>query len=357
MAVRLGKTKDGLNLAELPPALKGVTCYFCHAASTTSGNHNGALELAGDGVMRGPFQDPARSMPHAGGYSRLHDRETPESASLCGPCHDVVTPRGAHIERTFLEWKGSLYAKPGQLACGKCHMDGRDGVVADAPGVGLRRVHDHSMPGADVALTPFPNQAEQLTLVKQTLDSTLIAKLCVKPSPRGFVAEVVLDNAFAGHGFPSGANQDRRAWVELVAYRGGTIVYSSGVVRDKEAVLAAPDPDLWVLHDTIFGEHGREVHMFWEAARFESRQLPPAVTNAPTDPAFYHAVTRTYDLGVAQPERITLRVRMRPIDFDVLGDLVASKDLDAALLDRIPTFDLASATKEWTQDKGFRCIE
>jgi hypothetical protein len=356
LAVKLGKTKDGLNLAELPASIKGVTCYFCHAAHAVNGTSNNAVAIADDGVMRGPIGDPASSMPHAGAYSRLHDREAPESASLCGGCHDVVTPRGAHIERTFLEWKESLYAKAGQLTCGKCHMDGRDGLAADAPRVGLRRVHDHAMPGVDVALTPFAEAADQRERVQQLLDGTLITKLCVKPSPRGVAADVVLDNAFAGHKFPSGANQDRRAWVELVAYRAGTVVFSSGVVPEKKAVVSIGDPNLWVLRDKVFGADGKEVHMFWEAARVEAEQLPPAVTNVPTDPAFYHAVTRTYELGGVQPDRITLRVKVRPVDFDLLDELVTSKDLDPALLDRVPTFVLGGASKEWTPDKGFQCV-
>lgn len=356
VAVRLGKTKDGLNLAELPASMRGVTCYFCHSAAEVKGTHDAALELAGDGALRGAIADPAKAMPHAGTYSRLHDRETPDSASLCGSCHDVVTPGGAHIERTFLEWQKSLYSKPGQLACGKCHMDGREGLAADVPGVGLRRVHDHSMPALDVALTPFAETDAQRKRVQQLLDGALIAKLCVRPSPRGLAADVVLDNAFAGHQFPSGATQDRRAWVELVAYQNGGVIYSTGVVPDKQSVLSSAGPDAWVLRDRIYGSDGKELHMFWGATRYESEQLPPAVTNVATDPAFYHAVTRTFEIS-GQPDRITMRVRMRPVDFDLLEDLVASKDLDPMVLDRVPTFDLASTVKEWTTVIGLKCVD
>lgn len=119
LAVRLGLTKDGSNLADLPSSVRGVTCYFCHAADAVEGTHNNPLRLADDGVMRGGIRDPIKSMPHRGAWSPLHDRENHDSSSLCGACHDVVTPHGAHIERTFDEWKSSLYAQPGQLACGK----------------------------------------------------------------------------------------------------------------------------------------------------------------------------------------------------------------------------------------------
>jgi hypothetical protein len=356
MAVRLGLTKDGSNLAELPTSVRGVTCYFCHAAAAVEDTHNNPLKLADDGAMRGSIHDPVKAMPHAGVYSPLHDREVPESASLCGACHDVVTPHGAHIERTFEEWKSSLYAKPGQLSCGKCHMEGRDGRAAQTDGAPTRKVHDHSMPAVDIALTPFFGADVQRAAVQRLLDTTLLTKLCVKQTPLGFVADVTLDNAFAGHEFPSGANQDRRVWVELFAYKAGSVIFSTGVVEDRKAASELVDPNYWLLRDKIFTPDGRETHLFWEAARVEEGQLPAAVTNNPLDPAFVHSVTRTYPLPAA-PDRVTMRVRMRPLDFDLLDDLVRSGDLDPEVLAKVPTYDLASGTKEWTFDTGgYRCV-
>lgn len=362
VAVRLGLTKDGTNLGQLPTAVRGVTCYFCHQVDAVLGTHNNPLHLGDDGVMRGAIHDPASSMPHKGAYSPLHDREMRESADLCGACHDVVTPHGAHLERTFEEWKSSLYAQPGQLSCGKCHMEGRDGQAARIEGTVTpsRRVHDHSMPAVDVALTPFFGADTQKAAVQRLLDSTILTKLCVKQTPLGFTADVTLDNAFAGHAFPSGAAQDRRVWLELFAYdKNGAQIFSTGAIEDKKAASAfgATDPNLWLLRDKIFSTDNREVHMFWEAARYESVNLPPAVTNDPLDPRFIHSVTRSFSLP-APPDRVKMRVRMRPLDFDLLDDLVASGDLDPAIRDQIPTYDLASGTKEWTSSVGFAtCVQ
>lgn len=356
VAVRMGKTKDGLNLAELPPFMRGVTCFFCHTTDAVEGTHNNPLRLAGDDTMRGGIGDPVKA-PHKSLYSTLHDREDQGSSSLCGACHDVVTPPGAHIERTFTEWQASLYSKPGQLSCGKCHMDGREGVAARVDGAPQRRVHEHVMAGVDIALTPFTDEPQQRASVQRLLDATLLAKLCVKQTPQGIVAEATLDNAFAGHKFPSGAAQDRRAWLELIAYRGGAIVFQTGVVPDKKAVTSIADPNLWLLRDKIFGTDGKEVHMFWQAARVESELLTAAVTNNPQDPAFIHSVTKTFQMPLPPPDRVTMRVRMRPIDFDVLDDLVATKDLDPVILDRIPTFELGTTVREWTNAGGYRCVD
>lgn len=361
MAVRTGAIRDGSGLADLPPHLRGVTCYFCHNADATLDTHNAPLRLPRDGVLRGAFADAAPSTPHRTAYSPLHDRSRPESASLCGSCHDIVTPRGVHLERTFAEWKATLYAKPDpltQLTCGNCHMDGRDDLAADAEGVGVRRVHDHSMPAVDIALTPFPEAEAQRARVQTELDGSLIAKLCVKP---GAPADVVvsLDNAFAGHMWPSGVAHNRRAWVELVAYAGDEVVYQSGVIPDGVAaanVAPADDPDLWLLRDRALDENGHETHFFWEVATIESSLLPPAVTNDPTDPAYYHAVERTYSIYAAMPDRITMRVRMRPFDYDLADELIQSGDLDPSIREKIPTFTLAATQLEWTKSIGFGCI-
>ncbi len=43
----------------------------------------------------------------------------------------------------------------------------------------------------------------------------------------------------------------------------------------------------------------------------------------------------------SRPARITLRMRIQPVGLDVLNDLVASKDLDPAVVGRMPTFDVS----------------
>src|SRR5262249_38462615 len=148
MAVRENATTNGLDLASAPQKLKGVTCYFCHAVDQVKGTHDDPLHLASDGVMRAGIKDPVANTAHAAGYSTLLDRLSPDSATLSGSCHDIESPAGAHIERTFAEWKGTLFSHgTTELSCGQCHMEGRDGVAAQAPGVGLRRVHAHTFPG------------------------------------------------------------------------------------------------------------------------------------------------------------------------------------------------------------------
>jgi hypothetical protein len=359
MAVRTGATRDGLNLKDLPAHLRGVTCYFCHSAESVTGTHDAPITLATDGVLRAGITDPVENTAHKAAHSPLLDRAQPESAKLCGSCHDIVNGQGTHLERTFEEWQGTLFSHaPLGLTCGQCHMEGRDGLAAQAPDVALRRVHSHMFPGVDLALTAFPEADAQKEAVQAALDPTLQTALCVKGAPGAATIQVVLDNVGAGHQWPSGATQDRRAWVEVIAYDASDqVLYQSGVVPAGQPVTGLQDPDLWLIRDCIFDGQGNEVHMFWEAASHDSNQLPGPVTSVQTDPAYYLThVTQSYPrptssppLLAVMPARVTMRVLLTPIGLDVLENLVKSKDLDAAVPQQMTTFSLGGAALEWTE--------
>jgi hypothetical protein len=358
MAVREGLTTDGLNLAELEPKYRGVTCYFCHSVESVEDDHNNPLVLADDLVMRGGFGDAIENGEHATAYSPLHDRNNPESSTLCGACHDIVTPAGVHLERTFLEYRESIFpdivlpdgtAQP--LTCGDCHSPGDDDVVADFDGVPLRERHEHTFPGLDTAAIEWPGKDLQREHIQRDLDPLLTPRICLGV---GNQVEVRLSNDGAGHMFPSGSAQDRRVWVELRAYDGDTEIYASGVVPEGTSVTELADPDLWLLRDRAYDADGEETHMFWEVAPspgfpagYESDLLPPAVTFDPLDDRFDHSVLHIYPVG-ATPDRIELTVHIQAIGLDVLDDLIASGDLSPALRDVFPILVPDGARVTWT---------
>ena len=362
MAVREGLTTDGLNLATVPKAMKGVTCFFCHTIDQVTGTHDAAVTLSQDLVMRGAISDPVANTAHAAGYSELHDRDTLASAKLCGACHDIVNGHGAAIERTFQEWQGSVFAHPESgTTCGQCHMDQSPNLrpIADAPGVFARRFHAHTLSAVDVALTPdFPEKEDQLARVTKLLSTTIQSALCVRP--RGNLADlrVIIDNVAAGHAFPSGSAQDRRLWFEVIAYQGSTVVYSSGAAQDGTEITALTDPDLWLVRDCMFDDAAKQVSMFWQASSTETNLFPPQLTFDQADPRYYqtHIVQSYPRSGTALkmvPDRVTLRARLQPIGADVLADLVASGDLDKSVAAAMPTFDLGVAPiLEWTTATG-----
>lgn len=363
MAVREGATEDGLNLDEVPEHLKGVTCYFCHNATEVNGTHNNPIELADDSIMRGGFRDPVPTSAHGAAYSPLLDGSNSRSADLCGSCHDIELSSGVHLERTFKEWQESVFStKEGFSTCVGCHMDSTTGIAADDPDVAVneRRIHEHLWPGVDLPLTPFPDEDVQRAAVECALSTLLLVEVCVNQPDE---IEVHLE-ANAGHSFPSGATQDRRAWLELTAFgEGDEIIFETGVIADDEVVDKQPedpdfDPNLWVMRDHLYDADGDETHLFWEAAPSDAHELGYESSLLPTAVDFFepHRQSRTFPVS-APPERIEAKVHIRAMGLDVLQDLVDSGDLDASILDRIPTFTLAASQVQWTAAQDQQCAK
>jgi Cytochrome c554 and c-prime len=372
LALSLGLTSDGTNLDQVPQWAKGVTCYYCHAVDAASGDHNNPLSLAHDGVMRGGISD-AHSPAHRTGRSPLLDGHAPESAQMCGSCHDVVTPAGVHLERTFSEWKGTIFGADNprtHLSCGTCHMFATDGVITSGAGaagidVPLRPlgVHEHTFAGIDTALTDWPEKPGQRAAIDRDLGPALGAKLCVSSVDGGRI-EVTLDDRGAGHNWPSGASQDRRAWVEVIAYTGDAgdqMMYSSGVVpddKDPEDQLAT-DTALWAMNDKVSDAAGKPAHFFWDVAAVDgAASLPPAVTTDVNDPRYYHAVTHFFPTPMAPTfTRITMRVLIRPLPHAMLNDLIAGGELAPAAAAAMPTIELTGARLEWKKSAGQACVQ
>jgi hypothetical protein len=358
MAVREGMTSDGLNLEDVPEHLQGVTCYFCHNAASVGDPFNADIELAGDTVMRGGLANPAPTNAHGSAYSSLHDRNHRDSSALCGACHDIVTPNGVRLERTFAEYKASVFGTSDQSfeTCGGCHMDVRGTARDDGHRDVAPQRHQHLWAGVDVAITDFPDREAQRAAVEcQLALSARIASI----EHDGFGQFLVRFETDAGHSQPSGAAQDRRLWLEFIAYgEDGSVLFSSGDIADDE-LEEKPEDDvdhdrnLVLFRDRIYDAHGDPVHMFWEAAPSEEHpegyrsSLLPAATEAM--PA--HALEARYVVpSFERVARVTARLRIRPIGMDVLQDLVASGDLDEDLLRQMPTFTLHGAAVEWTPD-------
>lgn len=369
LAVELGLTTDGLDLDEVPQHLRGVTCFFCHTVETVEGTHNNPLRLTGERTLLGAIHDPVDNEAHASAYSPHLDSATTESAELCGACHDVVTPAEIHLERTYAEWQESFFSDLDPLSggpaiyglrCGSCHMGPAvDGPIADAEGVRAdRRRHPHGMPAVDVALHDWPDaelgpqlRAEQLEGIERQRRTALCATICVNPDEQGGShVDVYLHNEFSAHAWPSGAAQDRRAWLELRAFTGEVPALEVGVLADDQPVSSiAGDPLVWQFRDWMHDAAGEEVHMFWEAESLESNLLPASDMLSPMGDASTWR-SRRFVVPDAEVDRVTTRLRLRPMDFDVLDPLVESGDLDPAIPPRIDTFDVKPTVLEWTPD-------
>lgn len=357
VAVHDGATTDGLNLDSLPASQHGVTCFFCHSEKSVDGAHNNPLTLATDGKMVGPISNPASGAPHPSGYSVLLDGAQRESADACGSCHDIVNTNNVALERTYQEWQSSVFSATihGQ-SCAQCHMSTTSGFASTVSTV-KRTLHAHDFPAVDVQLGDFPG-ADPVALGKASqamLDNTIQTTVCVDDSARKIL--VALDNVLAGHSWPSGASQDRRAWVDVTAYSGTDVVYKSGVA-DGETPETAADPDLWLLRDCIFDGNQTEVQMFWQAVSQTSNILFPSVPLVATDPSTNtksHMKMAYPGSGTlaTSPDRVDVQVYLKAIGDDVLASLVQGNYLDAAAAAAVPTYRLQGvASVEWTRAKA-----
>ena len=118
----------------------------------------------------------------------------------------------------------------------KAHDDrGRlDGVDQGADAARAR------LPGVDLAVTPFPEMDTQRAQAQALLDPLIQPTLCYNTLTQRM--ELTLENVTAGHGFPSGATPDRRAWIELTAYarRAGHLSPAARRARDRSRARAIP---------------------------------------------------------------------------------------------------------------------
>ncbi len=374
MAVELGLTTGAdFDPAKLPAAARGVTCYFCHDVESVQDTHNNGLVLAHDQTMRGGLTGPASSPAHHAAYDRLMD-STVNKSEICGSCHDVVTPRGVKLERTYEEWQTTFFAQPDaqhHLSCGACHMPSSDGVIAEAPGLSVRShnggFHEHLWPAIDQALTPLPGGPALAAGIQRDLDPAVAiigpaafatnlqyGGICVDPPG---VLSVRMDSIGTAHDWPTGAAQDRRAWLEVVAYAANKVVFHSGTMADGTPLLDGmdpeqlADPDLFGLWDRAFKDDGSPTHMFWDIARVDSQLLRPPVTLDKNSPLFDHSSTAMFHVeGVLRIDRITAAIRIRPLSYALLADLVGSGDLAAGAVPRLPTLDILGTQHTWNAD-------
>jgi hypothetical protein len=99
---------------------------------------------------------------------------------------------------------------------------------------------------------------------------------------------------------------------------------------------------------------GKEVHMFWEVCSVEGETLPAPRSLSPFDLAEVH-ISKTLLVAGPPATRVALKVKMRPMNLDVLDSLVESGDLREEIRDAMPTFTLGATEIEWTTDLGRNC--
>jgi Zn-finger protein len=205
-------------------ALQGVSCIACHQVHALGPDVNGFNHIdsveyrfpEGDGIptdlhVWGPLDDVSFNFMRTS-YAPFFSR-----SEVCAACHEYRAPSGAPGQETYSEWLASPYAQPGPgfRSCQDCHMPTEDGpgpVSSTAPVLRpAEQRHRHEFIGATPA-----------TLAAAILMDTTATQI-------GTELEVVcsIENAGAGHSFPSGVSV-RNAFLVVDATLDGVPLPQSG---------------------------------------------------------------------------------------------------------------------------------
>ena len=311
-------------------AEKGVSCDVCHTISGSNisdtrvlEHGNSSFELDPGNVKRATIKG-AESPFHETEYSEHHS-----SSQFCGNCHNIFHPdNNFPIERTYDEWKYSIYAQ-NDIQCMDCHMvpvetavrvadelkrpkDLENSTIGGFAGLGgpfREVVHDHAFVGGNAVITDAlagvkasKNSAEAIKRLQNvaSLDLTLTPEKDALHK-----LNVRVNNDRAGHNLPTSLTEVRQIWLEVVVKDDkGNELLRSGT---KQADHSLPK-DTMVFNAHAVDKDGKHTELPWEIARFtEVNTIPPKghkdtkyFFNVPADSKSIHVLTRLHYRSFSQ---------------------------------------------------------
>lgn len=329
-------------------ATKGVQCDVCHTVESTSflsakGHepHNATLVLKPGNTKYGPHKD-AKSDHHEVAYSELHTK-----AEFCGNCHHVYHPvNGFPIERTYDEWKHSVYAQ-NNIVCQDCHMASVEDAIEVArtlkkvksPGKaandGPQRDHvfKHYFVGGNFTIPTVLGTPKTSEMAKKRLKSAaqleIISPETVKAGELGTVKVKVI-NVGAGHNLPTSLTEVRQMWLDVqITDSAGKKLFHSGWLDKKHNI----DPEATIFHSYAMDKDGKHTVKPWEVVRFEyNKTIPPKGSAVET----YNFLVPAKMKGPIQV-KATLRYRSYP---QKVANLLLGKDAPV-----LPIVDMATTNK------------
>lgn len=270
-ALHAGKLADSIAaIVDDELARDGVSCTVCHQARPgrlgTEGSFGGKLDIQPDGIIWGPFADPATGpMRMQSGYTAVHGPHI-RDPGLCASCHTLRTnhiPGGAAFpEQTqFLEWRNSVFAAAGGTdarTCQECHMPQQPAMKIARNPSGLdfniaqrEDPRGHAFVGGNAFMLDLMRHNYKELGMKATGDvlrrtaratrqqlATRTATIAVegaKVVERTLEFDVRVTN-LTGHKLPTGY-PSRRAWLRVQVRGTGGVLFTSGNVDDGGHIL------------------------------------------------------------------------------------------------------------------------
>lgn len=315
--------EDGLHGSFSAPevAAMGVSCDVCHTISGTNILKTAVLEHGNSSYVLDPSNTKRATLKDAKSpYHETTDSEHHAKSDFCGNCHNIFHPgNNFPIERTYDEWKYSIYAQKG-IQCQDCHMvpveianKVADTLIRpeqmDLPElegfVGLggpwrKFRHKHGFVGGNAVLTLVMSPADSdkpedlgrrsnFEEAVKRLQSVASLKLEVTevngPMHR---VKVRVTNERAGHHLPTSLTEVREVWLEVVVTdEQGHELLRSGTLDSHNELPA----DTVVFNAHAVDENGQHTSFPWEIVRFtDVNTIPPKgwkygkyYFNVPTD--------------------------------------------------------------------------
>lgn len=181
-------------------ANESVSCDVCHTVTGIAGETPYNFNfISNPGKVKQGNRSGTESPAHI-------TKENPllSKAEFCGACHNEMSPFGAWVKATHLEWKEGPYSKE-RVQCQNCHMPrspGRSSSMGE-----LRK---------DIAQHLF-HGAHDAGKVRGTIELRIHSDTpeIVPGEPARFT--VVLFNQKTGHKFPTGSAEERMLWLHVEA--------------------------------------------------------------------------------------------------------------------------------------------
>ena len=294
---------------------EGVQCATCHRSvdgslppvADPNAPYIGGAQLYFDVgtsnvvAYRGPYDDA----PFTAAHDNVGDPFVgPDDSRLCGQCHQVENPtehlydlagkdtgKPFPLDTTYEEWKQSSFASGATArSCQDCHMPAEKGPHSIASSAGYRDDpprHDFvggndwgpallkaAFPGLRDAAYDYTRAAAQANL-KQAARLE-IRSLAADGTAGGTIELAVRVTNLAGHKFPTGYADGRRAWVEVAVVDASKAVdVQSGAYHGDDGELAV-DAQLR-LYEAVHGRDGSpEDHIVLHRQILRDSRIPPA---------------------------------------------------------------------------------
>ena len=293
---------------------QGVGCDVCHRATQSTGAN--APYLLGDAQIVFTAED-AKHGPYEGSSSPVHNTVQDTGLSnprFCGQCHYVTNPfkrlRDQHgvetanefpLDTTFLEWANSAYADAASAdyaSCQDCHMKRKIGLwpVSDDATAPLRkdpRRHEFvggNVWGIDAVMAANPTRAKSYErafsnarknaegILHNAVALTVLSAPARVTAGQTFEVHARIEN-LAGHKFPTGYAESRRAWVALTLVDADYVKYPLVGRYDETTGEIATEPPTHIYR----ARHGRfngtsaeeEEHLVVHDTIVSDTRIPP----------------------------------------------------------------------------------